>query len=259
MHAFRDVVREKLEEIGWRETEIFSGETQELNQPKKTPSAQQNSDEIPAPDAWLLDDEARRFLNDLVQRSPDWESTSPHEVARLRLIGTALNRSGNDDFYLGNHDANLIFQRFRNAILSKQELRALINCGVMGFQHQNVPLWRWLATDEDENGYWGRIKVLAAVGNETEKKHAIEILGLVAQSIPSLDEFLDKKQVLTLWLSDETDSQVFDAAVSFLASNADKDDLSLIEEVAAQRSPHRRTKVEEAVVGILSRTSLILL
>ncbi|WP_159593371.1 DUF4062 domain-containing protein [Chelativorans xinjiangense] len=253
---FRDVVREKLEEIGWRETELFSGEDREINQPKKTPSVQQNSNEPPARDAWLLDEEARTFLNDLKQRSPDWESTSPYEVARLRLIGTALSRSGNDDFYLGNHDANLIFQKFRKAILSKQELRALIDCGVMGFQHQNVPLWRWLAKIEDEDGHWGRIKVLAAVGNESEKKHSIAILILGSQPIPSLDEFLDKKRVLTSWLSNETDSQVFDAAVSFLASNADKDDLSLIEEVATQCSPYRRTKVEEAVVGILSRTSL---
>ncbi|MBY3174395.1 hypothetical protein HFO27_06980 [Rhizobium leguminosarum] len=256
MHAFRDVVRDKLEEIGWRETEIFSSKAAELDQAKRTPNAEETTNEPHAKDAWLLDDEARHFLNDLTQRSPDWESTSSHEVARLRLIGTAVTRGGNDNFYLGNHDANLMFEYFKDADLSVQEIRALIDCGVVGFQHQNVPLWRWLLKLQDE-GIWRRINLLSGGGaTDTEKKNAIDILRLGSQGIPSFNEVLDKKVTIGIWLDDTTSTEVFDAAVRFLLSNADKDDLPLIEEAGARCSPHRRTKVEEAIVGILSRTSL---
>ena len=255
-HGFREIVRDKLEEIGWRETEITSGETQPANQSKNAPSSQAKSDDAPPRDAWLLDEDTRNFLSDLAQRSSDWERTSRYDVARLRLIGTALNRAGNDDFYVGNHDANLIYQQFRNARLSEQEIRALVDCGIVGFQHQNVPLWRWLVRDESKDGPWGRVKVLAGLGTDDEKKQAIDILGLLCEKIPSLDEFFDKKRVLSIWLSDETESQVFDTAVSFLSTNADVDDLALIEEAATQCSPYRRTKIEEAIVGILSRVDL---
>lgn len=254
--VFRDTVRDKLEEIGWRETEIVTAEDPQLSQPRNTPSIQDKSSDPPTSDSWLIDQGARDFLHGLMQRRPNWESTSAHEVARLRLIGTAVSRSGNDEFYVGNHDANLIFQEFRNAALSKQEVRALVDSGVVGFQYQNVPLWRWLARYEDEGSIWSRVEVLAAVGSESEQRYAIEILDLGSQSIPLLHQYFDQKRVLASWLSDATSSQVFDAAVSFLGSNATDGDLPLIEEAAAQCSPQRRTKVEEAIVSILSRTNL---
>lgn len=256
VHAFRDVVREKLEEIGWHETEAFLNEAQQLNQTKKPSSSEENSAELSNSDTKLLSNEARSFLNELIQRPSDWETTLPYEIARLRLIGTAVTRSGNDDFYLGNHDANLIFKKFRNATLSQQEIRALIDCGVAGFQHQNVPLWRWLAKSEHSNGPWTRIEITSAIGNETEKKHAIELLSLGSQHIPAINDLFDKRRILTSWLSDEATSQIFDAAVSFLASCGRNEDLSLIEEIAAQCTPHRRMKVEGAIVGILSRTDV---
>ncbi|NKK00004.1 DUF4062 domain-containing protein [Rhizobium leguminosarum bv. viciae] len=257
LYAFRDVVREKLEEIGWRETEVSSQVSVELDEAKRTPKADENTNETLASDAWLLDEEARRFLKGFTQRSPEWESTLPHEVARLRLMGTAVTRGGNDNSYLGNHDANLMFENFKDAALSNQEVRALVDCGVVGFQHQNVPLWGWLAKLEDERGIWRRIELLAGAGaTDTEKKNAIDILKLGGQGIPSFNDVLDKKAMLGIWLDDTTSGQVFDAAVAHLLSNANKDDLPLIEEVGGRCSPHRRTKIEEAIVGILSRTSL---
>ncbi|MER8827516.1 DUF4062 domain-containing protein [Mesorhizobium sp. M0938] len=253
--TFKDVVREKLEDIAWHETDILLADDEQLTQPKTAPSIHDKSTEPPTPNSWLLDKEARDFLNDLTQRSPDWDGTSSQEVARLRLIGTAVTRSGNDEDYLGNHDSNLIFRYFRDAALSKQEIRALIDCGVVGFQHQNVPLWRWLAKYEDED-MWSRVNELAAYGEDADKRFAIEILGLGSQPIPSLDEFFTDKRVLKLWLHDKTSDQVFDAAVSFLSSNASSAELTLIEETVALIAPHRRAKIEQAIVSILARTNL---
>lgn len=256
LQSFRDALREKIEEIGWRETALISNEHQQINQSKKTPTFQDNSGDEAEPDDWLIDEKARHFLAELTQRSPDWDSTAPYEVARLRLIGTAVSRSGNDDSYLGNHDANLIFQKLRSVQLSQQENRALIDCGITGFEHQNVPLWRWLSKGENKNGTWDRVNLLAAIGNEAEKRNALKILKLASQPVPSFGEHFGKKQILSVWLSDETDNRVFDAAISFLSSNAERDDLPLLQEAADNCSPYRRAKVETAIVSILSQTSL---
>jgi hypothetical protein len=253
---FKNFIREKLEEIGWNETDLFHKDYNNKIEQNKESYERILPKENIAHEEWLFDDEVRYFINNLIQKTRDWEGTSPQEIARFRLIGTALNRQGNDESYLGNHDANLIFHKFRNVTFSKQELRALIDCGVMGFQHQNVPLWRWLSKDEDADGYWGRIKFLSVFGNDTEKKNSINILDLASQPIPSFDETINKKFVLRVWLSEEADSQVFDAAVSFLASNAEYGDLSLIEEFIEDIPLYRRTRVEVSVVGILSRSSL---
>ncbi|WP_291155195.1 hypothetical protein [Ensifer sp. SSB1] len=251
VHTFRDAVREKLEEIGWRETEVLSTDNQ-LDQPKRTAAVSKTAEDVPTGNERLLDEAARVFLQDLIERTPDWDRTAAHEVARLRLIGTAVTRSGNDETYLGNHDANLIFRKYRDEELSEQEVRALIDCGVVGFQHQNAPLWRWLM--KDDAGIWFRIRILAMFGAEAEKKQAIDLLSLGSQTIPSLDEVFDLKRVLTSWLSDQAPAQVFDAAVSYLSHNGDEGAIPLIEEVTAESSPARRDKVEGAIVAIVSRT-----
>lgn len=252
---FKDLVREKLEEIGWKDKEANLLQEQGDSGQKNRTSEKQVSP-APARDSWLLDSQARDFLNELSQKSPEWDRTLAVEVARLRLIGTALHRSGNDEFYLGNHDANLIFRVFRNSNLSRQEVVALVECGVVGFQQQNVPLWRWLTKGIPGEIEWSRVETLAAIGSDTAKKQAIKILSLASRSIPTVSGLLDKKQVLMIWLSDTTDIQVFDAAVSFLTFSGTEDDVSTIAEVVGEIAPHRRARVEAAVVGILSRKSL---
>lgn len=256
VQRFRDVVREKLEEIGWRETEIVQKADRQKTQSEKTPRTDERSGEATPQEEWLIEKEARGFLENIMQRTPDWDETTPHEIARIRLIASALSRSGNDDLYLGNHDANKIFQSMRDENLSSQEVRALIDCGIVGFDHQNVPLWRWMAREESDRGLFHRANILAAAGNPAEKKNAIELLKITGQPIPALDVYFDKKRVLELWLSDEADSQGFDAAVSFLSSNADIDDIPEIEEIASKCSPHRRGKIEASLIGILSRNSV---
>ncbi|MDG4895813.1 DUF4062 domain-containing protein [Mesorhizobium sp. WSM4976] len=250
-NAFGAVVRDKLEEIGWRETDIHIAEAEDVNQPNRTPTGDEQPSSKTINEDGLLDVDAREFLADLMNRPPDWEKTLPHEVARLRLIGTAVARSGNDEEYLGNHDANLIFQKYRDSPLSRQEVRALIDCGIVGFSHQNVPLWHWLSKNDDT---WERVNFLAAIGGDAERPRAIELLSIGARPIPSINDVLDKRYILKLWLGDEASGSTFDAAASYIALKPDDEDLDLIEEVAAGCSPHRSEKVERAIVSLLSRT-----
>lgn len=256
LESFRDHVRNKLVEIGWRETEIRQSEGREKSQSEQAPRPSEQSEGTDTQNSSLIDEEAREFLSEISQRPLEWEETKPHEIARFRLIASTLSRSGNDVLYLGNHDANLVFKHLRNSPVSEQEIQTLIDCGVVGFPHQNVPIWRWIAKAEQDGDFFGRVRVLAAIGNEQEKKNAIQILGLASQPIPSLNDFFDKKKILTSWLSDQTENQTFEAVISFLSANAESDDISLIEEVLSDFSPQRCAKIEAAIVGVLSRSNI---
>jgi len=145
LDEFRSLIRKKVMEIGWRETEISSEEPENESQPERAPLEAKEADKTSSPSMYLIDGSAREFLSDILSRTPAWEETNAHDIARFRLIASAVSRSGNDNSYIGNHDANLIFQKLRDVALSNKEITALIDCGVAGFGYQNVPLWHWVS------------------------------------------------------------------------------------------------------------------
>ncbi len=254
--SFREMVREKLEEIGWKETEIFNQPLVGVDQSTSSSDIDNSSNSNSHEGEMLLSENARSFVSDLVQRPSSWESTSSTDVARLRLLGVALKRSGNDDQYLGNHDANLLFQSFRDSELSEQEIRALIDCGVVSFQHSNVPLWTWIAKEDERTSQWRHLKVLATFGTNLEKKNALDILRLLEASMPSFGEGYDEEKVLQSWLSEDVHSSVFNAAISFISKCATNRDLPIIEGIAEKSSPHHRSKIEAGILGIIARINV---
>lgn len=253
--AFKELVRAKLEEIGWRETPLVGGGAAQQEQPSKNIQLLDERDKAVVSDGWLIDEAARNFITELTRRPPDWDSTSAAEIARLRLITSSVIRSGNDDFHIGNHDANLVYQFYRDSHLSKQEIGALIDCGVAGFQHQNVPLWCWIAEAEKEGAGWERVNFLAIVGDEIERRNSIKILEIASQPIPSLEGHFTRERVVAAWLSDDTPTSIVESAVGFLASDPEGLDLLWLEEIAAQAAPSRKQKIEGAIVSVLSRTN----
>ncbi|PHQ72369.1 MAG: hypothetical protein COB93_00365 [Sneathiella sp.] len=253
--TFRDLVRSKLMEIGWSETEIEQDVGEGKSQSEQVFPARERTDGLDTRKSRLIDGTASEFLSEILRRPSGWEETKPHEIARFRLISSALRRSGNDELYLGNHDANLIFKKLRNSPLSKQEIRALIDSGVIGFSNQNVPLWHWMAKAEQDGDFFSRIRDLTVFGDDRKKKNAIQVLEYASQPLPSL-KYFDKKEILNIWLKDESDSQIFDAAISFLSKNAEADDISLLEEVSSDCSPLVRARMESVIVGIVSRSNI---
>lgn len=254
--AFRDMVREKLEEIGWLETELITEQSIQESRPKNTSSKQNPHDQSDFQGGGLIDGKAQTFLSDISQRSASWEETSSHEVARFRLISTSVSRHGNDDYYLGNHDANLIFKHFDSTSLSEQETQALISCGVVGFGQQNVPLWRWLASHDKKDGTFEYLRLLATAGSTSEQKNAIRILQLIGQPIPTHDSYFNKQGVLETWFAEDTESSVFDAAIAFLSANGQYEDIQTIEKTSSTCSPSQKSKIEGAIIGIIARTNV---
>lgn len=253
--TFKSAVRAKLMEIGWREFTdrvIAEEDNEEDDQP---PMAQMVGERSSASASGLIDVEAKRFLSAILDRSDDWDATEPSEVARLRLIAASISRSGNDETHLGTHDANLVFRHYRNADLSHQELTALLDCGVAGFEHQNAPLWRWLSKIDLGSDYLYRLRILATVGTVSEQVGAIRVLQLFGSPLPTHDGDYNKFGVLTDWLSEKTETSVLEAVVSFLGTNGSEEDIVLIEEASADLPPYKKSKVDAAIVEIIARRS----
>jgi len=130
---FEAFFRATIEKIGWREHKAIERQTLELLEPQQSiepprPLEQRQSDE-----QRLIGPSSAAFLNALMVRPSDWEAIKPVEVARLRLIAVSTSRGGNDDAYLGNHDANLLFAERENVAFDDRELLGLIDSGLAGF------------------------------------------------------------------------------------------------------------------------------
>ncbi|WP_162933097.1 DUF4062 domain-containing protein [Roseovarius sp. EL26] len=258
LSGFKDAIRSKLNDIGWKEAghdrTVADDDSAPTNraEPEHSESTQEASE-----NAGLLEGEARSFVTGFLSKSDAWEETSPHEIARFRLIATSVSRSGNDELYLSNHDANLMFRHYRNEKLSDQEFTALIDSGVAGFEHSNVPLWRWVAKgDMLDHALFFRLRLLATVGEDREKVNSIKVLQLLGSGIPSHDSEFNVANVLRWWFAEGSSEPTFNAAISFLATNATESELPFVEQALSEAPESRRDRIEGAIVGILSRVSV---
>jgi len=255
VESFKDAVRAKLMEIGWLEYDSRKSSRGELEQEDQPPRAETETEITFPTSSRLIGAQAQEFVSEMLQRPADWDAVEPCEIARFRLISASITRSGNDEVHLGTHDANLMFRHFRDENLSDQELMALIDCGVVGFMHQNVPLWRWIAKADMGTNHFYRLRILATVGSDDEKIGAIRVLQRLSRPLPTHDGYFNKAGVLTDWLSNDTAPRVFDAVVSFLSSNGLEDEISLIEQASTELPPYKKPRVDAAIVEIISRRS----
>jgi Domain of unknown function (DUF4062) len=249
---FRDLVRSKITEIGWREFELRA-----LSEPgnrEAEQSPQENAGDNATAATKIFEQETVDFLSTMSSRTHESEQTSPYEIARFRLIASALQGPGNDELYLGNHDANLIFRHRKDISFSSQEIHALVGCGIVGFDHQNVPLWRWLTLGA-KNESFERIKFLAIVGNMEERKNAIKLLQILGEATPEIRPYFTREKVLTGWLHFEVSNQVFGAATQFLSSNGTPEDIKVINKISADSPADKKAELDAVVASIKTRSS----
>ena len=250
---FRDLVRSKITEIGWREFELHAPPEPGNSEAEQSPQ-ESAGDKAPV-DTKIFDQKALDFISAMSSRTRESKQANPYEVARFRLIAASLRRSGNDELYLGNHDANLIFRHRKEISFSFQEIHALVDCGIVGFDHQNVPLWRWLIAMGTKNEPFGRVKLLAIAGNTEEQKNAIKLLQILGESAPELEPYFTKEKVLTGWLHPEVSNQIFDVAAQFLSSNGTREDIEIIDNISADSPADKKAKLDVIVASIITRSS----
>ena len=253
---FESIFRAKIEDIGWQEYNALKAREKEVLDPEQPATGDKGASATPGTSPPFVGPSAASFVSEFLTRPADWDATKSHEIARLRLIALGAYRTGNDEMYLGNHDANLLFSQRTHYNFAEAEIRTLIDAGIVGFQHQNVPLWRWLAASSKKQTIFERAQILAAVGNEQEQPNAIRLLQCVGQGTPALDEVFDRRRVLRNWLAGEVADNVFSAALEFLKTNGDSDDLNILESMVAETPAKRRSALAETIVLMWTKADL---
>lgn len=170
IQEFDTCIRHTFMDIGWKESSLANVDIGSDSEYPKSPGKNQ-SDTLDS-DNSLIELTSSDFISEILQKPSDWDATTSYEIARFRLIAASISRWGNDDVHLGNHDANLLYAKREIFNFSDMEIRTLIETGVAGFQHQNVPLWHWVNSQPD----FRDVEWLAVFGKDQTKLNAINII-----------------------------------------------------------------------------------
>lgn len=255
LDQFRSAVRKKIFEIGWAESGSILEKERVNLEPERVEGTESSQLVHLFSQDVLLEARPAQFLTNMISRSADWDGQIASDIARMRLIAVSVSRPGNDESYLGVHDANLVFKTFRNEGLSDQEYRALVVCGVAGFASHNVPIWHWVAAQNGRDKPFSYIAELAVWGPDLLKLNALRILECAKQEIPTLEEDVPKDLLFRMWFSDGANDQIFAAANRFLSHCASLTDIPHIESALEVASPARKAQVELSIVTILAKSN----
>jgi len=139
---------------------------------------------------------ARAFL-DLCESGHETE-IADSDIARFRLLG-ALLRGGNNDIYqLGVHDSNLLYRYCDAASLGAAERSGLLRAGLASLDHENIPIWRWLASFGAK--YPEALIELSFSDDPNVQRGSLNVMRLLECPIPI--EF-DRRNILEYWLAKE--------------------------------------------------------
>ena len=247
---FERLFRTTIEQIGWNESLPRPADPEQPSQIEITRASVADGTD------GLIAGSSASFIKELLKRPSDWDATSSYEIARFRLAAISTWRQGNDQLYLGNHDANLIFAKRQAFTFSQREANALLDTGIAGFHHQNVPLWHWLTVPSKNADPFKMVRFASALGNSQERANAIRILQSASESIPEADDFFDRRRVLELWLDDERTTQEIAAALDFLSANGAEPELFILEDLWPNIPASHKDSVGATIVSILLRSSL---
>ncbi|MCC4298858.1 hypothetical protein [Aurantimonas coralicida] len=250
---FEPMFRRLVEEIGWEATRLNAESTEAAGDPSQPLVGIYRKEAIVKTDSTLVDYVSADFLRELISRSGDWDVTSSVEVARFRLIASSLYRDGNDEIVVGSHDANLVYLGYPDEELSSQEVVKLLDTGVAGFSHQNVPLWRWVSLHEDGVR---RVELLAVVGNSLELPNALRILKSLGLSTPVLHELSDRIATLKIWFSEEQSVENMSAICEFLKRYGEVEDAELLQSMLDAQSEDLKRRASGVIISIYARSRI---
>lgn len=200
----------------------------------------------------LFEVDAREFVSDLLSRPSDpneYEFTAL-EAARLRLLGVTLKRSENDEAVVGVHDANLLYREFKEAKISKREIRGLLAAGLNYFGSQNAPLWAWLWNVGDSPIREATFRTL--IGSDAQRKNAFDVLALFSDDLSELDGNIGREEFVSWWLSNKENDLVV-ASLIYLGQRGVLGDLEKIEPLLDSSEITVSKAAVLAKVGILAR------
>lgn len=252
-NRFRRCVTKYLRGLKAKEAAQQSDRNQSPTTGGEAHSSQTTSDENPqSPFSAAGASFLREFLG-RTQGDADGTQLAATEIARFRLLGSIVGVQGNDDGYLGAHDANLLFVEDHGFSFGKSELTGLISTGLAHYAEENVPLWKWVAA---ANGFTRNLlPAFSIVGSTTrERVGALAAMRLVAEPLRKRGES-KRENFLTSWLAEGVATPIKVAALSYLGDTGVSSDLALIRKEFDRSDTNTTSAATEAIIRINLRDS----
>ena len=204
-------------------------------------------------DRYFLSRQPREFLSTIATKNSSYSSVSNIDIARLRLISTAVRRPGNDATSIGVHDANLLFHGRSILNLSDFEKRALLRIGLRCMEHQNVPFWFWC--DGDISVVKSFIEDSMTSMDPSEATCALQIAEIFGHEAPVFSPKVGRAYWIAKWFEDDQAIGLRSAAESYLYRWGIPEDIAILRQVRATKSGHQATIVDCIIIGIHFRHS----
>lgn len=253
---FEPLFRMAIEDIGWSNSKFeVKRDQNEAVETAPTLHRTLSSDSSENHENRLLEVSSSNFIRDLLGKPLSWDGLSSYEVARFRLIASSLSRHGNDAHHIGVHDANIIFSLRQEHSLSHRELEELVDTGVAGLDHGNIPLWHWLKLLQSEGESTDRIAELAVFGQEQERVNALRLLQNLRLPTPRIAGYFETEQAVRSWLSPSSPAEVKRAAIKFLTENGSSKDVPIIKSMMTDMQPNDLSAAESVIIAIEAQTN----
>ena len=137
------------------------------------------------------------------------------EVAQLRLVSASTHRAGNDDTYIGVHDANLLFFFRSDLDLSRTEKTTLLTAGLRYMENQNVPFWYWTGGNFKRAEHLIQSRMIAI--NDSIASSALNIAEIFGYRPPPFPKKFDQGYWINKWFENERTYKLRNAVESYLS------------------------------------------
>ncbi|MBQ0799415.1 MAG: DUF4062 domain-containing protein [Porticoccaceae bacterium] len=169
------------------------------------------------------------FLKSFLTRTETQDSTEEItnlDVARFRLLSSTISQPGNDNPFLGAHDANIIYSNKHLKYGSKEVLR-LMDCALKNISHENIPFWYWYDIYKEVNE---DILVFRSLytSDENVSVGAFKIMGLIGSKLPVHGKHINRRFFIDNWLSTDRANNVKLAALHYLKLHGKEEDIPLM-------------------------------
>lgn len=191
----------------------------------------------------------RNFLSE-AEKATEEHPLAAADVARVRLLSVIAAVRGNDQQSLGPHDANLLFKARTKFVYGEREVNGLLNVGLAQVQHENVPVWHWLAAVHGFKNNW--LSICSVVGTIDERVGALSAMRLIAEPIVEKPH-VGRKVIVPLWFAKEAETAVRVAALEYLAECGQPSDLPYINEEFARNETQTTNAAANAIIRIKLR------
>lgn len=198
-----------------------------------------------------LSAEGATFLREIVLKSTE-ENITATEVARFRLLANLVGKEGNDDRWLGVHDANLLFAARAKFNFGRKELVGLVATGLRHYSDENTPLWCWLAA---VNGFEDGLLLFYSLAHSNTAQHigALTAMRLIGEQ---LNVDVDKRnKFIKGWFAQRMSSNSKVAALGYLAEYGTASDLAVIRHEYDKGDNQTVAAAADAMIRINSRDS----